>query len=54
MENFYLFTDEQIGWIVEGLNRLLLNDGKGYTLSTEQIDEIEEALDTIDKMLIHK
>jgi len=52
METYYLFTDEQIDWITEGLNRLLLNDGKGYTLSTDQIDRIEETLDTIDKMLL--
>ena len=41
-------SEKQAGWLEEGLNLLLNQDGKTYTLSEQQITEIERLIDLIE------
>ena len=41
-------SEKQCEWIQEGLNYLLNQDGKHFTLSEKQVTEIETLLDHID------
>ena len=41
-------SEKHAGWLEEGLNLLLNQDGKTYTLSEQQITEIERLIDLIE------